>query len=184
MQKITIIDGWWQGAEHLPSPNRSERPPDVAIELLVIHNISLPPGEFGGGYIQQFFLNRLSLEAHPWFRNIEGVQVSAHCLIDRAGKAIQFVSFAEKAWHAGESRWCGRENCNAFSIGIELEGCDTIAYTEEQYQTLARLTQELMQAYPHISKANIVGHEDIAPTRKTDPGPAFDWAKYRALIAD
>lgn len=182
-QTHSIIDGWWQEAEHLPSPNFSERPQEAKIELLVIHNISLPPGEFGGGYIQQFFLNRLPIEAHPWFRNIDGLKVSAHCLIDREGKTTQFVSFEHKAWHAGESRWGERDNCNTFSIGIELEGSDTIAYTEKQYQSLVRLSRELMSTYPLITEANIVGHEHIAPERKTDPGPAFDWGKYKAMLA-
>lgn len=181
-REITIHKGWWQLAKALPSPNFSERPSGTVPELLVIHNISLPPGEFGGGYIERFFLNELAVEEHPWFCNIEGVQVSAHCLIDRKGSAIQFVSFEQKAWHAGVSSWRGREDCNTFSIGIELEGCDTIAYTDAQYHTLARLTQDLMLAYPKIKPANIVGHEDVAPGRKTDPGPAFDWARYKTLI--
>lgn len=170
------------GARHLPSPNFSERGPDTQIELLVIHNISLPPDEYGGGYVEQFFLNELPIDAHPWFCNLEGLRVSAHCFIDREGKVTQFVPFTAKAWHAGESCWRDRENCNEFSIGIELEGSDTIAYTERQYQALAKLSQDLMAHYPAIHINNIVGHQDIAPARKTDPGPAFDWKKYKALL--
>lgn len=160
------------------------RAQNAAPELLVIHNISLPPGEFGGGYIEQFFLNQLPVDAHPWFHNIKNLQVSAHCLIKRGGDTTQFVSFDDKAWHAGESSWCGRKNCNEFSIGIELEGSDTIAYTESQYATLVRLTRDLLDAYPQLNKSQIVGHQDIAPRRKTDPGPAFEWKKYKQLLDD
>jgi N-acetyl-anhydromuramoyl-L-alanine amidase len=180
--KNKIVDGWWQEARKIPSPNFSMRPQRVELELLVIHNISLPPGEFGGGFIEQFFLNKLNVSAHPWFENIRDVRVSSHCLIGRDGLASQFVSFNDKAWHAGESRWRERENCNTFSIGVELEGCDTIAYTDQQYHTLAQLTLDIMTSYPKIKPDHIVGHEHIAPTRKTDPGPAFDWSRYFSML--
>ncbi len=180
----TIVNGWWSKARIQASPNFSERPKSTEVDLLVIHNISLPPGEFGGAYVEQFFTNQLDFNAHPWFENIKDIQVSAHCFIKREGETVQFVSFDAKAWHAGESQWKGRTNCNAYSIGIELEGSDTIAYTEAQYRSLVELSKSLMMAYPGINLENIVGHEDIAPGRKTDPGPAFDWEKYRNYLLE
>jgi AmpD protein len=162
-----------------PSPNFNERPTDSEISLLVIHNISLPPGQFGTPYVADLFLNQLDLQADPWFKeNLRGLTVSAHFVIDRTGHITQFVSCDARAWHAGVSQHAGREQCNDFSIGIELEGTDTLAYTEAQYNALAALTQCLRARYPLTA---VRGHCDIAPGRKTDPGPAFDWARYAQL---
>lgn len=179
-----LIDaaGWLSSAAHCPSPNFNARPPGDEISLLVIHNISLPPGCFGGGYIERFFCNRLPADEHPYFTSIASLQVSAHCLIDRQGKVTQFVSFADRAWHAGASFFAGRTNCNDFSVGVELEGTDDQPYTEGQYRVLAALTQLLMARYPAINPSCIVGHSEIAPGRKTDPGPAFDWPYFFALL--
>lgn len=179
-KKNSKIDarGWLQGAHHLSSPNSDFRPGSVEPEVLVIHNISLPPEEFGGGYIEQLFTNALNPQDHPYFEDIAHLRVSSHFLIDRAGKVTQFVSLDERAWHAGESTWCERSSCNDFSIGIELEGSDTQEFTEIQYQVLAEVTKLIMRRYPSISRKNIVGHSDIAPQRKTDPGPKFDWDHY------
>lgn len=166
-----------------PSPNNDERPPETKIDLLVIHNISLPPGEFGGPWIDDFFLNRLDPDAHPYFRDICKMRISAHLLIRRDGGLVQYVPLPKRARHAGESTFQGRNGCNDFSIGIELEGTDDIPYTEAQYQALALVTQKIMQAYPAITPEHITGHSDIAPNRKTDPGPAFDWEYYHTLLA-
>ncbi len=176
-----ISDGWWSEARALPSPNFNLRP-DVSIDMLVVHNISLPPAEFGAGNVQAFFQNQLDCSAHPYFDEIRDMRVSAHVFIDRQGEAYQFVSFADRAWHAGDSSFDGRVNCNDFSIGVELEGCDDVPYTDEQYTSLVKLTQALMQAYPCIVADRIVGHSDIAPGRKTDPGDAFDWQRYFAQL--
>lgn len=176
-------EGWLELAERVESPNFDPRPHGIAIDLLVIHNISLPPGNFGSGYVQQFFCNQLDCSLHPYFQTLIDVKVSAHCLIEREGRVIQFVSFLDRAWHAGASCFEGRERCNDFSVGIELEGTDDQAYTEQQYQTLASVTRALMQAYPNINKNNIVGHSDIAPLRKTDPGPAFEWQKFLNMLS-
>ncbi len=173
-------DGLIEDIRQLPSPNYDERPADTRIELLVIHNISLPPGEFGGPGIIDLFTNQLDPDAHSYYAEIAGRRVSAHVLIRRDGAAIQFVSCAKRAWHAGVSAWCGRERCNDFSIGIELEGTDDVPFTPVQYEQLAQLTRALKARYPI---AGIVGHSDIAPGRKTDPGSCFDWLHYRALIA-
>ena len=178
----SIDDGWYRPARRLHSPNCNERPDPGDVSLLVIHNISLPPGEFGGGYIQDFFCNQLDCGAHPWFDRLRGVEVSAHVLIDREGNCHQFVPFHRRAWHAGESCFEGREQCNDFSIGIELEGTDDAPYTQQQYASLVRLTLAIMESYPAITSARITGHSDIAPQRKTDPGAAFDWPRYRAGI--
>ncbi len=174
---------WLPGVRRLPSPNCDERPPDSIVDLLVIHNISLPPGEFGGPWIEDLFLNRLDPQAHPYFAEIATLQVSAHLLIRRDGRTCQFVSLERRAWHAGVSCFAGRERCNDFSIGIELEGTDELPYTDAQYEQLARLTQQIRNHYPAITPQRITGHADIAPGRKTDPGPAFDWARYRSLLA-
>lgn len=176
-------DGWLSGALACPSPNTNQRPQGVAISLLVIHNISLPPGEFGGGHVQALFTNTLNASAHPYFESLATLEVSAHLFIDRAGKITQFAPFTARAWHAGVSSFDGVENCNDYSIGIELEGCDDVAYTDEQYAVLAKITHELFAAYPAITLARIVGHSDVAPGRKTDPGAAFDWSRYRALLS-
>jgi AmpD protein len=167
------------------SPNRNERPegPQGVISLLVIHNISLPPGEFGGKAIQDFFLNQLDINAHPYYQEIELLKVSAHLFIDRQGQVTQFVPFNERAWHAGISSFGERENCNDFSIGIELEGTDEAPYTPEQYHSLNLCTKAIMITYPGITLENIVGHSDIAPERKTDPGPYFDWTAYKMALA-
>ena len=167
-------------ARHLASPNCDERPPGEAITLLVVHNISLPPGEFGGDGILHLFTNELDCAAHPYYRTLAGLRVSAHFLIRRSGELLQFVPCAMRAWHAGASAWCGRSGCNDFSVGIELEGADNVSYTDPQYRVLAELTRALRSAYP-IS--DIAGHCDIAPTRKTDPGPSFDWTRFRSLVA-
>ncbi|MGK2913015.1 MAG: 1,6-anhydro-N-acetylmuramyl-L-alanine amidase AmpD [Porticoccaceae bacterium] len=175
--------GWLIGVEREPSPNQGERPDGEDISLLIIHNISLPPGEFGDRYIHQLFTNRLDATAHPYFAGLAATRVSAHLLIDRGGALTQFVGFDARAWHAGESCFGGRANCNDFAIGIELEGTDTTAYTDAQYQALARVARLLMARYPQLTAARIVGHSDVAPTRKTDPGPAFDWHTFNALLA-
>jgi AmpD protein len=169
-------DGSVRAARQVPSPNCDARPPDSDITLLVVHNISLPPGRFGGNAIIELFTNRLDPSAHPYYRAIAKLRVSAHFLIRRNGRLIQFVPCALRAWHAGRSRWRGRSDCNDFSIGIELEGADDIAYERAQYATLARLTRALSRRYPI---AEVVGHSDIALGRKSDPGPAFDWDRYR-----
>jgi AmpD protein len=176
-------EGWLSsGARRCPSPHFNERPADMAISLLVIHGISLPPAQFGGSYIDQLFSGTLNPDEHPYFASIAHLQVSSHCLIRRDGEVVQYVSFLQRAWHAGKSCFSGRENCNDFSIGIELEGTDDSGYTQEQYQQLAELTQIICQTYPHIGEDRIVGHSDIAPGRKTDPGQSFDWGLYRELL--
>jgi AmpD protein len=180
---MKIIDGWLQQARQAPSPNFSPRDEGTEINLLVIHNISLPPGEFGGPWIDDLFLNRLDPEAHPYFAEIAAMKVSAHCLIRRDGEVVQYVSFDQRAWHAGDSCFGERHNCNDFSIGIELEGSDETPYTESQYHSLAELSRTLMRHYPGITAGRIAGHSDIAPGRKTDPGPAFDWTRYLQLLA-
>lgn len=165
-----------------PSPNRDSRPAGTQIELLVIHNISLPPGHFGGLWVKALFHNTLPADAHPYFASIVNLRVSAHLFLGRDGTAIQFVPLAERAWHAGMSSFQGRERCNDFSIGIELEGTDDLIYTQAQYRQLARLTRVIQARYPAISRDRILGHSDIAPGRKTDPGPAFDWAFLHQLL--
>jgi AmpD protein len=176
------IQGWLPGIHHCPSPNCNERPKNTNIDLLVIHNISLPPGQFGGSWIKEFFLNKLDSDKHPYFKEIFHLQVSAHFLIERNGEITQFVPTHKRAWHAGESSFQGRHHCNDFSIGIELEGTDSISYTTAQYHELAQLSTHLMQNYPGITKERITGHEHIAPGRKTDPGKSFDWTYYFSLL--
>ncbi len=166
------------------SPHWNERPDPEDISLLVIHNISLPAGQFGTGYIDDLFMGCLDCQLHPSFDLLEGLRVSAHCVIDRQGEISQYVPFAKRAWHAGQSCFEGRDNCNDFAIGIELEGTDELPYTDAQYSALAQLTEMIRLRYPRITKQRIVGHSDIAPDRKTDPGPAFDWARYRAMLSD
>lgn len=180
----TDIDpsGWLNPVRRCPSPNFNQRPAGTEIDLLVIHNISLPPEQFGGPYIEDFFCNRLDHSTHPYFASVAHLQVSAHCLIRRNGEVIQFVPFNERAWHAGASSFGGRDNCNDYSIGIELEGADQIPYTEQQYEELSRLTCLLLENYASLSNERIVGHSDVAPARKTDPGPAFDWSYYRSKL--
>jgi N-acetyl-anhydromuramoyl-L-alanine amidase len=176
--------GWMQGVRWLPSPNFSVRPPNTVIDLLVIHNISLPPGQFGGDNVDSLFCNTLDCDAHPFFDALRELRVSAHFFISRAGQVTQYVSLEDRAWHAGVSQWEGREQCNDFSIGIELEGADNVPYTDAQYTALAGLARMLMQRYPAITPARIVGHSDIAPGRKTDPGESFDWLRFRASVCE
>ncbi|CAD5107960.1 1,6-anhydro-N-acetylmuramyl-L-alanine amidase AmpD [Zestomonas carbonaria] len=175
--------GWCQGVRHCPSANFNARPLGE-ISLLVIHNISLPPGQFGTGKVQAFFQNCLVADEHPYFAGIAEMRVSAHFLIERDGAVTQFVSCLDRAWHAGISRFEGRENCNDFSIGIELEGTDELPFTDEQYRVLVELTRQLREAYPAIGLERICGHSDIAPGRKTDPGPCFDWTRFRTALLD
>lgn len=172
-------NGWFSGLRRIVSPNHDARPPGTAINMLVIHNISLPPGEFGGDAILRLFTNTLDTGAHPYFAQLKGLKVSAHFLIRRNGGIIQFVPCNKRAWHAGVSSWQGIPSCNDFSVGIELEGDDSTPFNEEQYVALARLTRRLKRTFP---VRHIVGHSDIAPGRKTDPGPCFDWARYLAAI--
>jgi AmpD protein len=167
---------------YLPSPHCDDRPQHTTIDLLVIHGISLPPGEFGGDEVEQLFTNQLNPEQHPALQEVAHLRVSAHVFIRRTGKIMQFVPFNKRAWHAGESSYQGRQSCNDFSIGIELEGADTVPYEPIQYQQLAEVTRAIMAAYPAITKDRIVGHSDIAPGRKTDPGPAFDWGYFLEFI--
>ncbi|XQW84400.1 1,6-anhydro-N-acetylmuramyl-L-alanine amidase AmpD [Thalassotalea piscium] len=180
---LTLANGWLDGAEKIPSPYYNSRPEDTDVSLLVVHNISLPPGKFGGQYITDLFLGRLDPTIDPYFTSIYKLQVSAHCLIKRDGHIIQYVSFNDRAWHAGVSTFKGREQCNDFSIGIELEGTDDIPYTSAQYQQLSLLTATIKSAYPAI-KNDIVGHCDIAPGRKTDPGEVFDWKYFQSLLSN
>ncbi|MDG3088977.1 1,6-anhydro-N-acetylmuramyl-L-alanine amidase AmpD [Vibrio hannami] len=171
---------WLVGVKIVLSPFFNERPEGEAISLLVLHNISLPPNQYGGDSIEKFFTGKLNPDDHPFFKVIHNMQVSAHCLIKRCGEIVQFVPFNKRAWHAGKSMFAGRENCNDFSIGIELEGTDLDSYTENQYQVLAKLTRSLQIHYPHISSERITGHQYIAPIRKSDPGLVFDWRKYKS----
>jgi len=176
-----LAGGWLDSAERRASPNFGERPAGVEISLVVVHNISLPPGEFGGDWVEDFFLNRLDADAHPYFAEIAGLQVSAHFYVRRDGRLIQFVGCDQRAWHAGRSVWCGRDNCNDYSVGIELEGCDESPFAEAQYVALWQLLAALRQRYPITA---VAGHSDIAPGRKSDPGPYFDWAALAARHGD
>ena len=173
--------GWVSGILHMPSPNKGERPQYAEITLGVIHNISLPPGVFGTPDVCDFFMNRLDHQSHPYFAQLIDLQVSAHFFIQRTGQTTQFVSCHKKAWHAGQSFWEGKAQCNDFSIGIELEGTDDQPYTQAQYDSLIRLAKLLKQAY---SIQSWVGHSDIAPGRKTDPGSCFDWKLFREKVSD
>ena len=170
-------DGWLLRAPARPSPNFGPRPTGALIDLLVVHSISLPPGRYGGPEIEQLFCNRLDCNAHPYFEGLRGLEVSSHFLIRRDGALLQFVSCDARAWHAGRSSWRGRKNCNDDSIGIELEGLEGETFEPAQYQALARLCQELARHYPI---AHVAGHEHVAPGRKFDPGPGFDWTTLRA----
>ena len=172
-------DGLASDVPFVASPNCDERPANVDIDLLVVHAISLPPGEFGGGAIEALFQGRLDPTAHPYYSGLAGVRVSAHFLVRRDGALLQFVPCVKRAWHAGVSSWNGRAQCNDFSIGVELEGTDDVPFEALQYASLACLTRALAARYPI---AGIVGHSDVAPGRKTDPGPHFDWTRYRALL--
>ncbi len=170
------------GASFIASPNFNQRPQGTVIDLIVIHNISLPPKQFGGPAIIDFFTNELDVPQDPYFNTIKELKVSAHLLVRRTGEVIQFVGFDQRAWHAGQSFYQRREDCNDFSIGIELEGSDDIPYEMIQYEVLSQICQVLIQHYPAISSDRIVGHSDIAPVRKTDPGPAFDWQLLKQLL--
>jgi len=173
---------WLEHVNVIESPNCEDRPVGAEIDLLVIHHISLPPGKYGEDFVEQFFLNCLNPTAHPYFAEIADVRVSSHLYIKRSGKVIQFVPLVKRAWHAGVSAWQGRENCNDFSIGIELEGCDEKPFTDAQYDALTTMTEQIRTIYPAITKDRIVGHSDIAPGRKTDPGPCFDWQRYLGAL--
>ncbi len=172
-------DGWWSPARQLPSPNFGPRPAGTVVSLAVVHSISLPPGVYGGDAVQRLFTNRLDGDAHPYLQGLRGLQVSAHFFVRRQGRVIQFVSCEHRAWHAGVSSWRGRDNCNDCSIGIELEGLEGDTFEPAQYRQLARLLQALARRYP---LAEAVGHEHVAPGRKADPGPGFDWLRLRALL--
>lgn len=176
-------NGWWHKARVVRSTHCDRRPDPSDISLLVIHNISLPPGKFGGADVEDFFTGKLERDADPYFSTIAHLRVSAHFFIRRDGEVVQFVSTEQRAWHAGVSSFDGRERCNDFSIGIELEGSDDCAFTDAQYLQLSALTQDIMALYPAISSARISGHQHIAPIRKTDPGPFFDWGRYRASLS-
>ncbi|GAD78516.1 1,6-anhydro-N-acetylmuramyl-L-alanine amidase AmpD [Vibrio ezurae] len=175
---------WYPNAKIVPSPYHDDRPNLRDISLLVIHNISLPPGEFTQNNIEAFFQGKLSADAHPFFQRISQMRVSAHCLIKRSGEIVQFVPFEKRAWHAGVSSFAGRDRCNDYSIGIELEGTDFVAYTEAQYATLAEVTRYLLSRYPQLTPQRITGHQYIAPLRKSDPGLSFHWSKFNKLIAN
>jgi AmpD protein len=182
LKTMHIHNHWLTEISHIPSPNFNLRPDENDISLCVIHCISLPPQQFGGDYIEQLFCNRLNPDQHPYFKEIYQLKVSAHLLIRREGEIIQYVAFNHRAWHAGVSSYQGRENCNDFSIGIELEGTETKAYTTAQYQQLAKVIKLLLQQYPTLSKNEITGHSTIAPQRKTDPGESFQWTKLWQLL--
>ena len=170
--------GWLRRARHCESPNFGLRPPGMGVDLLLIHSISLPPGEYGTGAIERLFTNRLDGSAHPYFEQLRGLEVSAHFVVLRDGELLQSVSCDRRAWHAGASHWRGRSDCNDFSIGIELEGTDHAPFEDAQYSMLASLTRALKSRYPI---ADIAGHSDVAPGRKTDPGPHFDWTRFRSM---
>ena len=180
--QIDSSTGLIVAARQVASPNFDARPDGVVVDLIVVHGISLPPNEFGGAWIEALFMNQLPWDTHPYFKSIEGLKASSHVLIRRDGELVQFVSFNARAWHAGVSNYCGRERCNDFSIGIELEGADDIAYELIQYRRLAETITALCAAYPSLSRDRVVGHSDIAPGRKTDPGGAFDWVKLQAML--
>lgn len=173
---------WLEGVRHTPSPNYDERPAGSAIELVIIHAISLPPGEFGGRFIEDLFMNRLDPGAHPFFREIAQLRVSAHLLVGRSGEVIQYVPLEKRAWHAGASAFRGRGACNDFSIGIELEGSDDVAYDPIQYRRLAGLCRRIMTLWPAVDRDRIVGHRHVSPGRKTDPGESFDWDFFYRLL--
>jgi AmpD protein len=180
----TFSAGWLGAARRVASPNFNPRPAGSCPELIVVHGISLPPGCYGGGEVEAFFCNSLRADDHPYFAEIINLRVSAHFLITRCGELVQFVDTDSRAWHAGVSEWRGRENCNDFSIGIELEGCDEEPYADPQYATLNTLINILRNQYPRIERDAIVGHSEIAPGRKTDPGPSFDWSRLEGSSAN
>jgi AmpD protein len=184
-QRLLRVDpdtGLLRGANFVVSPNCDARPPGVETDLIVVHGISMPPGDFGGPWIERLFTNTLPLDAHEYFAQIGPIKVSSHLVVYRSGEITQYVKFTDRAWHAGRSCYEGREACNDFSVGVELEGTDTLPYEPRQYRILAQIIAALCTAYPTLSRDRIVGHSDIAPGRKTDPGPAFDWPFARRLI--
>ena len=178
MSIINIKDNLIEGVTFHSSPNFDSRPKDTDISLIVIHSISLPPGKYGGNGIKDFFLNELDTSNHEYFESIKNLKVSSHILIKRTGETLQFVPFNKRAWHAGISSYLGKENCNDYSIGIELEGTDDSEFTDEQYNSLKNLTSSLIRSYPNLSEDRLVGHSDIAPGRKLDPGIFFDWKRF------
>ena len=180
--QVDLATGLMRGAKQIASPNYDARPAGVEADLIVIHGISLPPGEFGGPWIERLFTNSLPAEIHPYFAEVAPLRVSSHLVVQRDGALTQYVSFADRAWHAGQSNYQGRAACNDFSVGVELEGADTLPYEATQYEALAAVVAALCAAYPRLSADRLVGHSDIAPGRKTDPGPAFDWPRARRLI--
>ena len=180
---IATEKGTLSMARQVPSPNFDERPPGVNIEALIIHAISLPPGQYGGDFVEQFFCNQLERDQHSYFAEISELKVSSHFFIHRSGELVQFVPIDKRAWHAGASCCMGREAVNDFSIGVELEGCDDDDFESAQYQTLVELTRTLISVIPTLSTEHIYGHADIAPGRKTDPGPGFDWQSYRSALS-
>ncbi len=180
--RVETATGLLTGVRQVLSPYCNARPPQSAPELIVVHGISLPPGEFGGPWIDRLFTGTLPWDEHPYFKQIEGLRASSHVLIARDGALTQYVPFGERAWHAGVSEYRTRTGCNDFSIGIELEGEDATPYTDAQYAALTELIAVLLNAYPSLAPEHIVGHSDVAPGRKTDPGPAFDWQRLRALL--
>jgi AmpD protein len=185
MSATFVIDrhtGIVAGVRQVLSPHQDERPAGVEPDLLVVHGISLPPGEYGGPWIERLFCGNLPVEAHAYFVEIQALRVSAHLLVRRSGEILQFVPLTMRAWHAGASSFQGRAACNDYSIGIELEGVDSAPYDERQYAALVTLTKSLREAYPAIEPQRVVGHSDVAPGRKTDPGPAFDWRRLRNTL--
>jgi len=175
----TWRQGWFEPAQRCPSPNFGARPTGLAVDLVLIHSISLPPGQYGGDAIERLFMNQLDWSAHPYFEQIRGLEVSAHFLVRRDGKLLQFVSCDARAWHAGKSQWQGREDCNDYSVGIELEGQDAELFEAVQYRVLIDLIEALAVHYPLSA---VAGHEHVAPGRKTDPGTGFDWARLRVAL--
>jgi AmpD protein len=180
---VDLKSGLMRGARHIRSPNQDSRPAGIEADLIVVHGISLPPGQFGGPWIDSLFTNTLPAEAHPYFADVCSLRVSSHLVVTRDGVVTQYVAFTERAWHAGKSMYKGREACNDFSVGVELEGTDTLPYEAAQYDALAEVVAALCDAYPRLSPLRMVGHSDVAPGRKTDPGPAFDWRRARRRIA-
>jgi AmpD protein len=181
--QVDLKKGLLHGVRQIASPNHDSRPAGVEADLIVVHGISMPPGEFGGPWIDRLFTNTLPADAHPFFAEVDSLRVSSHLVIMRDGAMTQYVKFTDRAWHAGTSAYQGRAACNDFSVGVELEGTDTLPYEAEQYRALAEVVAALCTAYPRLSADRLVGHSDIAPGRKTDPGPAFDWMRARRLIA-
>jgi len=181
--QVDLKSALMRGARQVASPNRDARPDGMEADLIVVHGISLPPGEFGGPWIDRLFTNTLPADAHPYFEEVASLRVSSHLVVMRDGSVTQFVKFTDRAWHAGKSSYQGREACNDFSVGVELEGTDTLAYEDAQYRALAEIVTALCIAYPTLTPERMAGHSDVSPGRKTDPGAAFDWPHARRLIS-